>query len=120
MEETTLITYNWNCKTVDVYPKNGDLTQVVHNVHWIVTGTVTGSEDTETPETPIESTVYGTQILNTTNIVDFTPFDQLTNEQIVTWTKSAMGEERVLEIETTILNQIELLKNPVSITVSIT
>ena len=32
-------TYTWDCKTVDVYPTNQEETDVVYNVHWIVTGT---------------------------------------------------------------------------------
>ena len=31
-----MINYNWNCKTVDVKPTEGDLSNVVYNVHWIV------------------------------------------------------------------------------------
>ena len=30
--------YNWNCKTVDVHPIEDNETDVVYNVHWIVTG----------------------------------------------------------------------------------
>jgi len=33
-----MITYNWNCKTVDVHPQEEGKTNVVYNVHWIVTG----------------------------------------------------------------------------------
>ena len=32
------VTYEWNCKTVDVHPTKGSETDVVYNVHWIVTG----------------------------------------------------------------------------------
>ena len=32
------IEYNWNCRTVDVHPTEGDETNVVYNVHWEVTG----------------------------------------------------------------------------------
>ena len=28
-----MINYNWNCKTVDVKPTDGDLSNVVYNVH---------------------------------------------------------------------------------------
>ena len=34
-----MITYDWNCKTVDVHPQEEGETDVVYNVHWIVTGT---------------------------------------------------------------------------------
>ena len=33
-----MITYDWNCKTVDVHPQEEGETDVVYNVHWIVTG----------------------------------------------------------------------------------
>jgi hypothetical protein len=59
------------------------------------------------------------QILNTSDITNFTPFNELTNEQIVNWTKSSMGDDGVLSIESNIVKQIELIKNPVSITMTI-
>jgi hypothetical protein len=30
-----MITYDWNCKTVDVHPQEEGKTNVVYNVHWI-------------------------------------------------------------------------------------
>ena len=107
-----MINYDWNCKTVDVYPQDGELTDVVYNVHWIVTGT-----DDSVP--PVQANVYGTQILNTSDITTFIPFDQLTNEEIVAWTQSAMGPEQVASIEFNILSQIDLIINPVSLTLTI-
>lgn len=111
-KQATGVIYDWNCKTVDAYPKDGDLTDVVYNVHWIVTGA-----DDSVP--PVQATVYGTQMLNTSDITNFIPFDQLTNEEAVTWTQSAMGPEQVAEIEANIVSQIELLINPVSVTLTI-
>jgi hypothetical protein len=108
----TGVVYDWNCKTVDAYPKDGELTDVVYNVHWIVTGT-----DDSVP--PVQATVYGTQILNVEDITNFIPFDELTNEEVVAWTQSAMGEEKVLELQANIVNQIELLINPASVTLTI-
>jgi hypothetical protein len=111
-KQATGVIYDWNCKTVDAYPKDGDLTDVVYNVHWIVTGT-----DDSVP--PVQATVYGTQMLNTSDITNFIPFDQLTNEEVVAWTQSAMGPEQVASIEANIVSQIELLINPVSVTLTI-
>jgi len=108
----TGVVYDWNCKTVDAYPKDGDYTDVVYNVHWIVTGA-----DDSVP--PVQATIYGTQMLNTSDITSFIPFDQLTNEEVVAWTQSAMGPEQVAEIEANIVSQIELLINPTSITLTI-
>ena len=104
-----MITYNWNCKTVDVYPTDGDYTDVVYNVHWIVTGK---DED-------ISATSIGTQVLDTSSITDFIPFDELTNEEVVAWTKATMGDEQVASIETNIASQIADLINPKSVTMTI-
>ena len=112
MKKETNIIYSWNCKTVDAYPKDGDYTDVVYNVHWIVTGT-----DDSVPT--VQATVYGTQMLNVEDITNFIPFDELTNEEVVAWTQSAMGPEQVASIEANIVTQIELLINPTSVTLTI-
>ena len=112
MTKENKIIYNWNCNTVDIYPKDGDYTDVVYNIHYIVTGT-----DDSVP--PISSNRIGTQMLDIKNITDFIPFYELTSEQTVAWTKSTMGEDIVLSIENAIAEQIAILKTPVSITVTI-
>jgi hypothetical protein len=111
-KQATGVIYDWNCKTVDAYPKDGEYTDVVYNVHWIVTGT-----DDSVP--PVQATVYGTQTLNVEDITTFIPFEDLTNEEVVAWTQAAMGEEQVASIEANIVGQIELLINPTSITLTI-
>ena len=101
---------NWNCKTVDYYnhEHNGH-DQVIYNVHWRVT-----KEDED-----YSASTYGTQILNTEDIQDFKPFDEVTSEMVEGWVKDAMGEEQVTEIETTLDQQIEDQKNPTSVTVTL-
>ena len=109
-------TYEWNCKTVDVHPTEGEHTDVVYNVHWIVTGV---SDQLDPQEQPYTSTSIGTQTLNTEDITDFTPIEDVTNEQVVTWTKAAMGEEQVENIESGIQKAIDLEINPTSVTMTI-
>jgi len=103
-----MINYTWNCKTVDAYPQNGEYTDVVYNVHYYVLG--------EDSETAYQSDIIGTQILNVSNITDFKPFDELTNEDAVAWCKAAMGDEQVAQIEATIAAAIEDQINPASVT----
>jgi len=111
-----MITYNWNCKTVDIYPQDGEFADVVYNVHWIVTGV----SDTLNPEgNPYSVTNIGTQALNASDITDFIPFEDLTNEEVVVWTQTAMGAEQVASIEANIAQSIELLITPTSITATI-
>ena len=103
------VTYDWNCKTVDVHPKEEGQTDVVYNVHWIVTG-VDGD---------YSATNMGTQIVPLSEGETFIPFEDLTNEIVVGWTKEAMGEDQVDQIETSIASQIEALINPTSVTMTI-
>ena len=111
-----MITYDWNCRTVDCYPEQNNEADVVYNVHWYVTGT----SDVPQPAGGVySSNMIGTQILDTSSITNFIPFDQLTNEEVVVWTKSAMGVTRVAGIETNIESQINALIAPTSVTLTI-
>jgi hypothetical protein len=104
-----MITYDWNCKTVDVHPQEKGETNVVYNVHWIVTG---NKEDYSVNN-------IGTQIVTLDPETPFVPFEDLTNDIIVGWTKEAMGEEQVKAIEDSIASQIAEKENPTSVTVTI-
>jgi len=104
-----MITYNWDCKTVDVHPQEEGQTNVVYNVHWIVTGV----------DEKYSATNIGTQVVPLSEGSVFIPFEDLTNEIVVEWTKEAMGEDQVNQIETSIASQIEDQKNPVSVTMVI-
>ncbi len=109
-------TYNWNCKTVDVHPTEADHTDVVYNVHWIVTGV---SDELDPEGNAYQSTSIGTQVVPLDSESQFIPFDELTNEIVVEWTKEAMGEEQVTSIEDGIQQAIDLEINPTSITMTI-
>jgi hypothetical protein len=111
-----MTTFNWTCKTVDVYPADENYADVVYNVHWIVTGT---SDQLDPQDNPYTATSIGTQTLSTSDITDFIPFEDLTNEEVVAWTQGAMGEERVTEIESNLESQIDALITPVSVTMTI-
>jgi hypothetical protein len=113
-----MTTYNWNCRTVDCYPEQDNEADVVYNVHWIVTGTTGDPYELEGKN--YSATNIGTQVLDTSQITNFIPFDQLTNEEVVTWTKIAMGDEQVAKIEASIQSQIDSLITPTSVTLTIT
>ena len=107
-------TYSWDCRTVDAYPTHTDEngvteSQVVYNVHYRVTGT----------DGTYSSTVIGTQTLETADLSGFTAFDAVTHEDMIAWTKGAMGEERVSEIEASLDSQIADLAAPSSVTLTI-
>ena len=101
---------NWNCKTIDVYThEHNGFKQVIYNVHWQVS-----KEEEE-----YVGSSYGTQSLNTEDIQDFIPFDEVTSEMVEGWVKDAMGEEEVSNIESNLDKQIEDQKNPTSETITL-
>jgi len=109
-------TYDWNCRTVDCYPTDQSYTDLVYNVHWIVTGT----SDTLDPDgNAYTATSIGTQALSTDDITNFTPFADLTNSDIVAWTKEAMGTDQVTSLEDNIQSQIDLQITPTSVTLTV-
>lgn len=119
-----MTTYDWNCKTVDCYPEQNNEADVVYNVHWIVTGVSDVPMPPNVPDEPADGTTYsatsiGTQTLDTSQITTFIPFEDLTNDEVVAWTKSAMGAEQVTAIEANIESQINSLITPTSITLTI-
>jgi hypothetical protein len=111
-----MITYDWNCKTVDVHPQEEGQENVVYNVHWRVTGT---SDKLDSNLTPYSSDAIGTQIVPLDEDGAFIPFEDLTNEIVVGWTKEAMGEDQVDRIEASIASQIEEQMHPKSVTLTI-
>ena len=111
-----MITYNWNCRTVDCYPEQDSEADVVYNVHWVVKGT---SDQVDPEGNAYSADNIGTQILDTSEITNFIPFEDLTNDEVVAWTKSAMGVDKVNNIEASIQTQINSLITPTSITLTI-
>lgn len=108
-----MITYDWNCKTVDTYLERDNNIDVVYNVHYRVTGTKI-NEGEEYSYTNI-----GTQELQVQNIEDFTPFNEITHEDLIAWTKSALGEDAVSQIQDSLLASVDLLITPEKRTITI-
>ena len=108
--------YNWNCKTVDVHPQEAGKTDVVYNVHWIVTRI---SDEIDPEGNAYQATTIGTQTVPLDPKSEFIPFEDLTNEIVVDWTKDAMGAEQVTSIEAGIQQAIDLEINPTSVTMTI-
>jgi len=111
-----MVTYNWNCRTVDAYVEQNAEADVVYNVHWVVTGT---SDELDPQDNPYSATSIGTQVLDTSEITNFIPFDEVTNEEVVAWTQTAMGEDQVTAIEAGIASQIESLIHPTTVTLTV-
>ena len=109
-------TYDWNCRTVDCYPTDQSYTEVVYNVHWIVTGT---SDQKDSEGNFYTATNIGTETISTSDLSSFTPFADLTNADVVAWTKAAMGADQITALEANIQSAIDLDITPTSVTLTI-
>ena len=95
------IKYTWDCKTVDVKNIDGN-EDTVFNVHW----RLTGEDENNT------STIYGSQILDTSDLANFIPFTDLKEKDIEVWVKTAIGNTQIKQKKDLISNEIDDLKLP--------
>tara|TARA_R110000823_G_scaffold242887_1_gene367276 strand:- start:64 stop:465 length:402 start_codon:yes stop_codon:yes gene_type:complete len=107
------VSYLWNCTRVDVYPVEDENPDVVYKVHWNLLGA--SDQDLMPSGQPYQAARVGNQMLDTSIITDFIPFEDLTDEIVTDWVIAAMGPEEVAALELSIFNMIEEQVNPTSI-----
>ncbi|QDP47975.1 MAG: hypothetical protein Tp1100SUR763771_28 [Prokaryotic dsDNA virus sp.] len=98
------INYTWDVKTVDTKTIDGNA-DTVFNVHWRLTATDDVNNES--------ATVYGTQILDTSDLSDFTAFADLTVSDVQGWVETAIGSDKITEIKSSLDTKIDELINPV-------
>jgi hypothetical protein len=95
-------TYNWTVSQLECYPEYEGQTDVVTVVHW----RMEGSDGDHTAE------VYGSVGLALDPEAKFTPFEKLTEAQVIGWVKDALSEEQVTSYEENVAGQIKAITNP--------
>ena len=105
------ISYTWDVNTVDVYPTDGDYTDVIYNVHWRLNATDT---QVDAEGNPYTASVYGTQALDTSDFSNFTDFDSVTSSQVQGWVEDAIGAEEVQSLKDNLDANIAGQINPTS------
>ncbi len=100
------VTNTWSVVQMDAYPEEDGETDVVFNVHWTLTGT----------DGTYSGSVYGSQGVSIDPDVPFTPYEDLTEEQVIGWVQAAMGAEQVAALEANVAKQIEDQINPPVVT----
>lgn len=95
-------TITWLVQQMDCYPTAEGETDVVFTVHWRVNG-VDGE---------YSGTSYGTQSVSYEAGTPFTPYADLTQDQVIGWVKDAMGPEQVASIEANVEKQVQDAMNP--------
>lgn len=101
----TTPTITWTVTAMDCYPQEAGQTDVVFTVHW----TCAGVQDT-----------YNASVYSTTSVpapaegAPFTPYDQLTQEQVLGWVW-ANGVDK-FATESAVVQQIDNQINPPVVT----
>ena len=102
------MTATWTVSTMERTLTDGDLSDVVTTLHWQLTDSETVGDVTHSGR------CYGTVGLAAPDAEDFTDYANITEADAIAWAKAALGDEQVAAYETSVANQIEMSKNPVS------
>ena len=77
-----MITYNWKIETLDCEVKEGELENVIKNVHWRYIGI---------SELGTSVDLYGVQLLSSPSVENFIPTNELTNEIVAQWLENSFS-----------------------------
>jgi hypothetical protein len=95
-----MVTYEWNFPAFDCR-LDEQLDRVVTAVHWVYTGV---------DEDGVTGFMYGSQAVGEPNPDAFTPYPQISKDQVIGWIEPVMDIETMQE---NITDQINLTKHPV-------
>lgn len=102
-----MVVYTWEFPAFDIVFNDNDLTDVVTTVHW----RLRGNQANTTAE------LYGTIVLLPPDPNSYTPFEQLTKEQVVEWVEDSFNPELLEKYKQMISDNIEEKLNPTRATV---
>lgn len=111
-----MTTFNWTISAVDRELSLDGLTDVIKTVHWRYKGTDVNGVTSET---------YGATAIGNPNPTNFTPFPQLTDDDVIRWLESIMSvvpPNEVIEGEElhgTELSQLEKMKANIEAQISL-
>ena len=108
-----MITFNWTISAVERTISLDGLSDVIKTVHWRYRGT---DENGVTAET------YGATGIGDPNPQDFTPFDEVTESDVIGWVEDIMsvvpkvGDTELITLQAHIEAQIALIVTPTTVT----
>lgn len=89
-------TYSWVIQQMNCVPQEDGHTDVVMTVHWRQNAT----------DGTYNATVYGTVGLTYTAGSPFTPYADLTQQQVIGWVEEALGPEQCAQITANLTQQL--------------
>lgn len=94
-----MITYTWQFPILTAYPESEGQPNVVFMVHWRLRGT---------NETGQSAEVYGATNCPLPLVHDpFTPFEELTADEVQSWVETSMEDEQLSKFKAAIESQIQ-------------
>lgn len=98
----TQITKTWSITNLECYSEVAGEQNVVYTIGWLLTGT----------DNVHLASIHGTVNIPINSSTPFTPYADLTQEQVIEWVKSALRAEQVAAYESNLTLQIQNLANP--------
>lgn len=102
--------YNWSIISMNSYPEYESQQNVVFQVYWSCTG-VSPQVSSSTNQS-YEATVNGLSSVTYEAGTPFTPYSQLTQNQVIGWVQSSLGTQGVLDVQSSCDQQINNQTNP--------
>jgi hypothetical protein len=103
-------TYTWIIEQMDCYPTYESQTDVVFTVHWRCNALSDQTYVVNGQSIPCSATIYATQGLTYVSGSSYTPYSQLTQDQVLEWIWSS-GVSKT-DTQTTLDNMINSQINP--------
>ena len=102
------ITYSWIISSLDCAKQEGTLQDVVVDINWRRQASEVVDDKTYTTD------VYGQQALGSPDPNNFIPYPDLTQAEVEGWLVSAMGQEKVDQIDASLAIQLQnLIAHPI-------
>ena len=111
------INYTWDVSTVDTYPTKDSKSDVVHNVHWRLKATDDTNKDSDGNNWTAD--VYGSQVVDTSDLSSFKAFADLTASDVQGWVEAALGADTVTAKKASLDANIAAKITPTSVTKTI-
>jgi hypothetical protein len=102
------ITYTWVISSLDVAPSDDGAIDVIKVAHWRYLAT----DDADN----VSAEIYGSQGFATPEPASFTPFENVTQNDVIAWIEGTIGEDGMSAMQASLVVQINNIRNPPIVT----
>ena len=99
------VNYTWNIIRLECYPQYASEVDVVFNVYWQYKGT---------DDNGISSARGGNTQVTYVQGEPYTPYDQLTQDQVIGWVTPTISDQKLAEMQSGIVGDIDYITQQMS------